>query len=249
VKFIMGKKKEQVKEDEEVKSDWLTGYFRENCEGAHNFTYRYLISGYTSELYYKLLSSVEDNSTIIDIGIGNGEALMVQKNINLIFGKRLQIFGYDVDDKYLADCREKVKGNRLHQNIFLFRKDVSREDVIFSQKADYLFFSNSYAVIPNAQELLRQAVKKFNPVNVVISTALEESDSVIRRVMKPRLKYFTFGVEFGRMITQEQFEKEIEEVGLKIEDKAITNSPSFLGISGNVWTYILQQKHRIVRRF
>lgn len=241
--------KSQKQEVVERKSDWLSDYFRENYEGAHNLTYNYLISGYTAELYNKLLSSVEDNATIIDIGIGNGEGLMAAKNVNLIFGKRLQIFGYDVDEKYLGDCRRKVMENRLQQNVFLFKKDVSREDVIFSQKADYLFFSNSYAVIPNAAELLKQAVKKFNPVNVVISTALEESDSLIRRVMKPRLKYFTFGVDFGRMITQEQFEKEIEEVGLVIEDKAITNSPSFLGISGNVWTYIMRQKNRVIRKF
>jgi hypothetical protein len=243
----MGKQEQQGVEED--KKDWLSNYFRENYEGAHNLTYNYLIAGYTGDLYNKFLNSVEDNATIIDIGIGNGEGLMAQKNVNLIFGKRLQIFGYDVDEKYLGDCRRKVNTNRLQQNVFLFKKDVSREDVIFSQKADYLFLSNSYAVIPNAQELLRQAVKKFNPVNVVVSTALEDSDSAIRRVMKPRLKYFTFGVDFGRMITQEQFEKEVEEVGLIIEDKAITNTPSFLGISGNVWTYIMKQKKRVVRKF
>jgi len=240
----MGKKKQ-----DDVREEVEGNYWKDNYEGMHNFTYRYLISGYTSDLYNKLLSSVEDNATIIDIGIGNGEALMDSRNVNLIFGKRLQIFGYDVDDKYLGDCRERVRGNRLQQHVFLFKKDVGREDVIFSQRADYLFFSNSYAVIPDAKELLRQAVKKFNPINVVISTALEESDSMIRRVMKPKLKYFTFGVDFGRMITQEQFEKEIDEVGLKIEDKGITKTPSFLGISGNVWTYIMKQKHRVVRKF
>lgn len=242
-------KKQMESEPEVEKQDWLSDYFRNNCETAHNFTYNYLISGYTTDLYNKFLSSVEDNVSIIDIGIGNGEALMAQKNINLIFGKRLQIFGYDIDEKYLSECRKKIDENRLQQNIFLFKKDISKDDILFSQKADYLFFSNSYAVIPNAAELLKQAVKKFNPVNIVISTALEDDDYTIRRVMKPRLKYFTFGVDFGRMITQEQFEKELEDAGLVIEDKGITNSPSFLGISGNVWTYILRQKKRIVRKF
>lgn len=226
-----------------------SNYLKDNFGNAHNLYYKYLISGYTSELYKNILSSVEDNSTIIDIGIGNGEALLTQENINIIFGKRLQIFGYDIDSGYLEDCRKKIMENRLNYNIFLFNKDITVDTIIFSQRADYVFFSNSYSVIPNGPELLKQAIKKFNPINIIISTSLEESDSFFRRTMKPNLKYFTFGIEFGRMITQEEFEKEMEKADLKIINKGITNTPSFCGIQSNIWTYLFNQKHRKIRKF
>ena len=226
-----------------------SNYLKDNFSIAHNLYYKYLITGYTSELYNQFLSSVENNSTIIDVGIGNGDALLTPENINLIFGKRLQIFGYDIDTDYLEICRSKINKNRLNYNVFLFNKDITTDTITFSQRADYIFFSNSYSVIPNGPKLLQNAIKKFNPVNIVISTSLEEMDSFFRRKMKPNLKYFTFGIDFGRMITQEQFEKEMENADLKIINKGITNTPSFCGIQSNIWTYLLNQKHRKIRKF
>ena len=223
-------------------SDWVT-YFRENYKGAHDFTYSQLIARYTSDLYYQLLLGVEDNTTIVDIGIGNGKALLEQRNINLIFGKRLQIFGYDIDEKYLQQCKEKVEEYKLNNHIFLFNKDVAKEKIVFSQRVDYLFLSNSYSVIPNVLELLSEAVKKFQPDNIIISTTLEEEDSSFRRIMKPKLKYFTFGVEFGRMITKDDFEKEVKSIGLQIQSKDIVCQPSLFGfLQANVWTYCLVSK-------
>jgi len=223
-------------------SDWAS-YLKTNYKSAHNFTYSQLIARYTSELYNKFLLGVEDNSTIVDIGIGNGVALLEQKNINLIFGKRLQIFGYDIDDEYLRECKEKVNECKLNNHVFLYKKDVTKENIVFSQRVDYLFLSNSYSVIPNVLELLEQSIKKFAPQLVIISTTLEENESTFRKIMKPRLKYFTFGVEFGRMITQEMFEKEISSIGLKIQSKDIVCNPSLFGfLPADVWTYVLQPK-------
>lgn len=218
-------------------------FLKENFPNAHKLYYNYFISSYTSKIYNSLLKKVENYTTIIDIGIRNGDALFTEENIKLILGKRIQIYGYDISKENIKEIRKKVDENFLTYNVFVFYKDLVKDNYIFTQHADYLIMNNSYAV-KNSSELLKKCVKIFRPNDIIISTSLDEEKSNFGEYIKPNLKYFTFGVDFGKTYLRKQFESEVENAGLKINKKEISCKPSFMGITFNVWTYYLKSKKK-----
>lgn len=174
----------------------------------HQETYNKFIVDYTKHLYHSFLKKVKDNSSIVDIGIGNGEALLTEENIKIIRKKKLMICGFDVDKQYLKNCINLVKQNNLENKIFCFEKDLSKDRFEFNKKVDYIYFSNSYAVIPEVTKLLKNVVSIFNPDNIVISITLSENE--LDKFIKPYAKYLMLGVDFGRALTRKEFMNEVK---------------------------------------
>lgn len=242
------KKKQQeiIKKDN---PDWVVDYFRNNHNDLYSSSYKYFVSSYESKIYNKFLSEVPDNSIIVDASIRDGSSLLTEENSYLIYRKRLQVFCYEKDEKFVQEVKKKIDDYKIGYNVFIFNKDIVNQDIIFSQKANYLYINGILGIINNFNEFITEAIKKFNPVNIIISNALEEKEYIVRSFMKPKLKYLTFGVDFGRVVTREELEKNIEECKLKIISKDISYHAHTLGIWADIWFYVLEQQKRIVRKF
>ena len=187
----------------------------------HQETYNNVIVSYTKYLYQSFLKRIDNGSSIVDIGIGNGEALLTSENIKLIKDKDLMICGFDVNQDYLKNCQRLIKENKLEKRIFCFEKDLSKENFNFDKKVDYVYFSNSYAVIPEVSKLLKNIVKIFQPDKIVISITL--SDNEVDKFIKPYAKYLMLGVDFGRAITRKEFMVEMKDYRLVREELTYEN--------------------------
>lgn len=199
----------------------------------HQETYNNVIVSYTKHLYQSFLKRIDNGSSIVDIGIGNGEALLTPENIKLIKDKELMICGFDINKDYLKNCQRLIKENKLEKRIFCFEKDLSKENFNFDKKVDYVYFSNSYAVIPEVTKLLKNIVKIFQPDKIVISITL--SDNEVDKFIKPYAKYLMLGVDFGRAITREEFMMEMKDYRLVREELTYENES--LLRTFKIWTF------------
>src|SRR5690606_5653265 len=77
--------------------------------------YDFFIVRMTSQWYKKVLERMEKGSTMVDIGIGTGAALIANKSI--LFEKDLKVVGIDYDLDYVRRCRELISKNGLRDRI------------------------------------------------------------------------------------------------------------------------------------
>jgi len=175
--------------------------------------YRKFIVNHVFELIQKIHSDNSVNSVnsvinILDIGIGTGTALIeaikkCSKLLNEDIFWRFRIYGTDVNETYLKTCRENITKNKLEKFITVHNCDGINaylrefEGINF----DFVLFSDSYAVIPNVDDLILniQSKKEFllkSTGKIIIFTTLEEEPSSFRKWIKPKLYYITL-TEFG----------------------------------------------------
>jgi SAM-dependent methyltransferase len=212
---------------------------------------------------------------ILDIGIGTGYALkrcLDEFNSNresdiFNFLSRIEYVGVDINDNYLADCKKNLK----YFDVLLFKVNLMKEserkrsltDIISGtdtkknieeiNRFDYVFFSNSFAVICpyhgySRYNLVEYCLRKLCSAKgkVVICTTLENTVSKFRQFVKPRIGMIT-GVEFGYYTMAEDFIKDmIRSINTNrsiiadsdiIKDMAIIEERSF-PIYGSIQTYI-----------
>lgn len=177
------------------------------------------------------LNGCSSQAKILDIGIGNGYALCCNKEI--VKSKNLSIKGIDIcidslneclDNLYdydlkkevsveLIQCKQLVRktiNHRRHNNV----SDVKNN---FEEKKEYdcAFLSNSYSVIDNSWEVIKDAL--FISNKVYVSLTLFDSNNIIINFIKPKLKYI-LGFDFGRFLTVKSFIKEINDAGLECKN-------------------------------
>ena len=102
----------------------------------------------THEMYTIVLNQVPVGSKILEVGIGNGTC--VDKNADLIKKKKLHIDGIDIDKEYLEVCNIKITQNDLHDQVTAKYQDLLALDADVYGKFDYVFFMESFPVIPHS---------------------------------------------------------------------------------------------------
>ncbi len=193
----------------------------------YNF-YNLLVSRYTKNLYENFFKNCKKNATILDIGIGNGYAIV--QNEKLIKSKNIKICGIDIDDYSVKKCQENIDKYNLNNHIKVINKDFFKlthydyQKFINNEYFDIVFFSNSYSVIPNIGDFIIHS-KKYIHKNgsIVTSTTLYNNYNKTMDILKRNIKYLLFNIDFGRIITHEIIEEEIKAMNLNLISKKLVH--------------------------
>ena len=191
---------------------------------------------------------------ILDMGIGTGTALKKylnkQKN-NEEFNKllkRIEYIGVDIDLSYLDTCiKELKKINSLNFDIFnvnlMLEQNRNNKKSTFGLnklkkyenigKYDFIFFSDSFSVIPNVGNYSIYNLLKYcqnyllNPKgSICISTTINLEENKIKEKIKPNIVNF-IGVDFGKYITFKEFIQQL------VKYKIIDINNDYVNINNN----------------
>lgn len=175
----------------------------------------------THEMYKIVLDEIPVGARILEVGIGNGTC--VDKNAALIKKKKLHIDGIDIDKEYLEVCNLKITENDLHDNVTARCHDLLQLDDTVYGKFDYVFFMESFPVIPTpimcmmiakCRELLNEGGKLVFVHNLVVKK------NMLHAYIKPKLIHIPFvWVDFGKLTTHEEWDAFMRVCQLKQEKK------------------------------
>jgi cyclopropane fatty-acyl-phospholipid synthase-like methyltransferase len=161
---------------------------------------------FTPKLYKKILKKyVEPGSTILEVGIGNGNC--IEKNKEFIIKNNYKIDGIDIDEEYLQVCEKRIINNHLEK--YVSCKNQNLLTMKDNKKYDYIFFMESYPVI--SEELMTNMLNKCRNIlsedgKIVYCHNLVKTKNPFINLLKPNIKYFLGNVDFGRLTTHEEFE-------------------------------------------
>lgn len=188
--------------------------------------YNPLVGKYTVTLYADFLSQCEHGSSILDIGIGNGYSLC--SNAAIIKRRNLKIHGIDICESSLDECRQNIEEFGLGDSVTVSSEPLSSFATTDS-KWKYVYLSNSYSVIDNAVSLLDGALDVADvDGKVMLSLTLFDEWSSHIAFIKPKLKNIV-GFDFGRYITHELFDKELQTIDARVVSKWMVTKTGFMG--------------------
>ena len=173
------------------------------------FFYNYFVGHYTQKLYKNFLRKIPEESVVLDIGIGNGFSLI--KNSDLIKSKKIKVVGIDIDSPSINLANTFIKENKLEDLIEAHNQNIYNYKT--KEKYDYIYFSNSYSVIPNVHEMIDHVKDNYlkKDGEIVISTTIENNFNFVKQTVKPNMKYLFFGIDFGRLTLMKNFVNTIRE--------------------------------------
>jgi len=183
-------------------------------EYCKNLLYNFVVGRYTKKLYADFFNKIDEGSYILDIGVGNGSSIC--DNRDIIIERDLKVLAIDVDRKAIAQCSKNVIEAGLEDRVSV--KVFDFFDV--KEKFDFIYFSNSYSVIPSSEEFVKKALELLrNNGCVFISTTLFNTKDFVMEKVKYYLKWIALGVDFGRCITHHDFKKDMLSINGDIIDK------------------------------
>jgi ubiquinone/menaquinone biosynthesis C-methylase UbiE len=159
---------------------------------------------YTSELTRLLLLEIPESSTILDVGIGTAYSYCL--NASLLKERKIKVIGIDIDESYILRARHSLIDYDLEEEIELICDDVYSTD-FDGRTFDYVVFSDSYAVIPNVNNMMRHCerfMKEYTGYMIVTSTLFDEYDATLDRI-KQNLKYVS-AIEYGQLMLKSDLE-------------------------------------------
>lgn len=188
--------------------------------------YDFMISSYTVKLYEQFFQKCQPGERILDIGVGNGFAMM--QCADIITQKQLHIHGIDICQESLDECSLSIVDAGLASNVSCGLPETLNDD---TPKFDKVFLSNSYSVITDIENVINNAFRwSKNEDHVWISLTLFDKPSRLWSCVKPHLGKL-LGFEFGRYITHSMLQEELAEMGLAIVHKEHALTTSFYGVS------------------
>lgn len=206
--------------------------------------YNFWQSKNTSEYYKVLLQEVvENNSKILDIGVGTGKNLVYNKNI--IIAKNLSIHGIDIDQDYNKYCKKTILQNDLKNNVKIELIDLFK--VFNYSKYDYAIFGQSFPVISRKimTSMLQHALKLIKSNGKIIFIHQLDDQNKLNHLfykIKPILKHIPFvWVDSGIPTSKKDFEKWLDVNNLNYEKKII-HTDKILDLKLNIYMYICYKK-------
>jgi cyclopropane fatty-acyl-phospholipid synthase-like methyltransferase len=192
----------------------------------------------SQENYSFILNKLDNNSKILDVGVGTGYNLVQNKEI--IKNKNLIIHGIDIDKDYNKYCKNLIKDNGLDLNIFIELKDLFK----INYKYDYIIFGQSFPVIERnlMTRMLNHAIENLKDDGKIIFIHslvddYKDIDNIFYKI-KPYIKYIPFiWLDSGKKTTKFEFENWLENNNLRY-NYYITRYDKFFNMKINTYAYI-----------
>jgi len=221
---------------------FIVRILRQIVANVRNFFYDLHINN-TPRIYKYVLENnhIKDNTSILEVGIGNGTC--IKKNARLIKNKNLHIDGIDIDEDYIQKCNEVIIENNLDKNVTVRYENLF--DLDEKKKYNYIFFTESYPVIP--EEIMIDMMKKSKNLlkpggKVIFIHNLEKTHTFIRDYLKPKLKYVPFlWVDFGRLSTHNDFDKFLKDTDFTIYEKILIEKIDIKSHYNNLLAYFVPE--------
>jgi len=162
--------------------------------------------------FKKLLESLPDGCSILDVGCGDGLYYTEPAVCQLIKEKKLIIKGVDIDAGAVAICNKRTAAAGLQEQVSGEAIDL----LLIKEKYDVVLFMESFPVIPRAPmktytahalTLAPKLLMYHNLVDDEDPAKLDKYASLsLQRWIKPRIVYFSL-VDFGEMTTTSEMRK------------------------------------------
>lgn len=233
-------------------------------EEIKNSMYNEIIGSYSKNLYKSFFEKIPNNSCILDVGIGNGYAIcenseiIIEKNLKIVgididfnsiltcrtninksnLNKHIYPILCELDslDVYFNLITKFINNISFNNNVNNLNNDFNSNNSENKVKLfNYVFYSNSYSVIPNILDLLNTSKKYLKNENseIVICTTIENKHNEIKNYIKKNIKYVLLGIDFGRLVTLNSLKNEISKINLEIVNQENTINRK-LYIWGNI---------------
>eukprot|EP00985_Skeletonema_marinoi_P030559 scaffold32618_cov141-Skeletonema_marinoi.AAC.2 len=199
---------------------------------AKSYIYDALILTMTEAWYRAVLEKMPDGSTLLDVGIGTGGALL--RCTDLLVKKDLKVVGIDIDSAYVEAGHEAILYAGMDDRISINVVNVyeAKEKVMELVKqmggsedsdgrfVDAVYFSGSFSLLPDpvkALHLVSEFVKTKDGEkgSIFITQTYQRKTPFFLPYMKPLLKYATT-IDFGQLVTEEDILRTFEESRLEV---------------------------------
>ena len=190
--------------------------------------YDFLIVRLTEGMYREVLQRLESGSTLLDVGIGTGTALM--RNKQLILNKNIKVIGVDYDKDYVDKCNENIKEFGMEKQVRVIHESIYDFNESFEHRFDAVYFSSSLMIMPDPVTALTHCITmlKNQRNGIIYSTqTFEENRNAVLEFVKPLLKWITT-IDFGTVTYLKDFMATIDKAGLVvIENKVLGKNAHF----------------------
>ncbi|MBW1698004.1 MAG: class I SAM-dependent methyltransferase [Deltaproteobacteria bacterium] len=192
-----------------------------------NHLYKWMIEEATDHCYRNCLNYFEHNSSILDVGIGNG--LMMKTYHPLIKSKGLKITGLDINKAYLNHCDSLIHSYGLENHIRICNQPVETYIPLNGNCYDFILFSMSFMLLKDQKAVLQRVKNWLKPGGkVVFFQTIFKMKSKLMEYVKPRLRYITT-IDFGSVTYENDFFKLLEETNLSILEDRLLKRKWFKG--------------------
>jgi ubiquinone/menaquinone biosynthesis C-methylase UbiE len=167
----------------------------------------------TASWYRTVLERLTAHTSLLDVGIGTGAALVA--NAELVAEKCLRVTGIDVDSAYVAQCRRAISRAHLGEHV-----EVRLESVYDHQDAPYdaIYFSASFMLLPDPGAALRHVCSLLSSGGRIYFTqTFEHERSRLTELVKPLLRLVTT-IDFGRVTYEADFQAALADGGVAQEE-------------------------------
>ena len=173
----------------------------------------------TEKWYREVLLELPNGSTLLDIGIGTGGALL--RCTDILVEKDLKVVGIDIDAAYVEAGKEAILSKGMDDRISIGVVSVydAKEKVVELMKqlsgsedpsggiVDAAYFSGSFSLLPDPVKALQLVsdivkVKDGEKGKIFITQTYQRKTPFFLPYVKPLLKYATT-IDFGQLVTED----------------------------------------------
>ena len=189
--------------------------------------YELIIDDVTNYCYENCLDYFPDNSSILDVGIGNG--IMLKNYHGLIKSKDLRIAGIDINKVYLHQCTDLIQTYGLEPYIHIHHTPVETYAPPSRQYFDFILFSMSFMLFKDQGLVLDRIKAWLKPQGKIVffQTMFKERLRFIEFI-KPKLKYLTT-IDFGKVTYERDFYELLNEKNLAVVHDRLIKKEWFKG--------------------
>jgi ubiquinone/menaquinone biosynthesis C-methylase UbiE len=203
-----------------------------------NRLYKLIINDATDHCYESCLDYFSYNSTILDVGIGNG--LMMKKYHPLIKSKGLRISGIDTNRNYLNHCEHLIRKYHLENYIEIYRESVEAYEPPEKEYFDFILFSMSFMLFNDQESVLDRVKNWLKPDGeIVFFQTMYKERFRLMDFIKPKLKYITT-VDFGKVTYERDFFALLDKKKLSISEDTLIKKEWFKGEYRMVATSVIR---------